>query len=96
MIYEVHQYMDNEGRQVIRQKPIDEGDEAFIGVFPIPIPTEAGMQEAQLQIDFPKEYDIKKCFEDFETLAEKEYNRIIKEYENTIITPKEAGGIIIP
>jgi len=96
MIYEIRQYMDSEGRQVIKRKPIDEGEESFIGVFSIPIPTEAGMQEAQLQIEFPIEYDIAKCFENFETLAEKEYNKIIKEYESTIITPQNSGGVIIP
>jgi len=106
MYYQLHQFVDEDGRQVFQkcQMETDENGKisfTWIGTFTVSVPTPYGPQDAQIQFDFPTEYNLKECFEKFDKLAKEEYDRLIKEVkektaENKILTPDEMGGIVMP
>jgi hypothetical protein len=106
MIYLIEQYVDDEGRQVFLKRPqvksLDEkAKPLYMGTFTVTVPTPFGPQEAQIQFDFPEDHGLEKCFEEFDKLAEAEYERLLEEAreksaERKIITPDEMGGIVMP
>jgi hypothetical protein len=103
MIYSISQYVDDEGRQVFLKEPQDAEDAkgSYSGMFSVTVPTQFGPQEAQIEFDFPGDYELKRCFEEFDKLAKAEYERLVEEareksIEDRIVTPDQAGGIIIP
>jgi len=104
MIYKVEQFVNEENNQVIRKSPEGEENEdgvLHMGVFSVAVPTPYGPQEAQLQFEFPEKYTLEKCFEDFDKLAQEEYERVLNEIreksaEQKIVTPDNRGDIIIP
>jgi hypothetical protein len=109
MQYQIQQFVDDDGRQVMLKTSVsdimlklDKG--RYIGMFTVAIPTQFGPRDAQIQFDFPEDYKLSTCFEDFDKLAKEEYERLVaeakkeqekKEEENLIVTP-DAGGIVIP
>ena len=101
MIYKVEQYVDDENRQMVKKIPQGGGKPTSMGLFTITVPTQFGEQDAQVQFEFPEDYSLGKCFEEFDVLAEKEYDRLMAEMKaeseaSKIITPDNRGGIILP
>jgi len=105
MIYEIKQFVDDDGKQLVGKFPVGEGEPQFIGMFIIPTPYGGDPQN----FEFPEGYTLEQCFEDFQKFAEEEYDRLrdeaqqeaiekLKEQQSTIVTPndKRKGGIIIP
>lgn len=98
---EKRQYENEEGANVIGKYPVNEDGSAkllakpeFSGV--VGIDTQMGRMP--INFDFPEEYSLKECFDNFEEVAEVEVNRIIKEAkeqaaeDNLIATPDGAGA----
>ena len=108
MIYNVSQYVDEDGRQIYVKQNIQNKDLFFMGTFSVTIPTPFGPQDAQIQFDFERteknlslEDELELYFNKFDELAEAEYEQLIKEMkekhaEQKIITPDQSGEIILP
>jgi len=113
MIYRIEQFIDDDGRQVILKRQIEDDKHEYFGTFQAPHPM--GMGAIPVQFDFPDDEientkentkesfkeTLSKCFEEFDKLAKKEYERMIEEFRDEqlkkqILTPEDTGGIIIP
>jgi hypothetical protein len=111
MIYKLEQYVDEDGRQVIHQIPIEKGKRVvqkksemnYFGTFQAPHPMGGG---AQVQFNYPDGYSLEKCFQKFDELAKAEYEKLLQEFEEEkmrqmlslnkdILTPDNAGGGIV-
>ena len=109
MIKEVKKYTDDEERSVTALIPKTDSDETmdwhaiektieYKGQVGIKTP----MGIMPVHFDFPEEYTLQDCFDNFDEVGNKEVNRIIKEAEekakedNLIITPGQNGGQQIP
>ena len=99
MIVEVKRYTDDDGRSITAYVPIEIEDikaeniryEGSVGVN-----TNMGVMPAHFP--FPEGYSLEKCFEQFETIADEEITKQIKEAEekkreeNLIVTPGQASA----
>ena len=97
MIYEVKRYVDDKGATIVERMPINEEGEGgnpskFSGMASVTTPH----GEMPFEFPFPEEYSLEDCFKNFEKVAEDILTEMQREAQKTIVTPEEAGNIIIP
>jgi len=84
MIYEVKSYSDDKGRRINKKIALDEEGYAIFSFPPIHtgilIIELDGMGNVPITFDFPTgyEYDITRCFEEFDKFAEEKIKEIKK------------------
>ena len=98
---EIRSYIDEAGRKVTAFLEVDPetlevstSKPIYKGSFHV----ETNMGPMPLGFNFPEEYTMTKCFEEFDTLAQKaidDKNKEIAE-KNIIAAPENKGNIIIP
>jgi len=97
MIYKINKYRDDEGKVIEECYQLNNDQEVnkpqYIGVCQAGTP----IGVLQIRVNFPEEYSLEKCFEKFEEEAEKELEKMAKEFnEPPLFVPKTDGGIILP
>jgi hypothetical protein len=93
-IYELKNYADEEGRMVLSRHPINNPDDvSYVGSFMVNSP----MGPMRLSIDYPLDYSLTKCFEEFDDKAKEVLAELEEEARNQelIATPNNKN-IIIP
>jgi len=86
MKYEVKNYVDDIGKNVIELKPFEDGEESkFMGKVLIQTP----MGNMPIDIEFPEGYTLDKCFDEYDDFAKKRIEELKQEHEdqNRIIKP---------
>lgn len=75
-------------------------DIKFFGTYTIPHPQLGAMR---MEFEFPAGWTLEKCFEEFRTEAEKDFNRIQAEAQKEASAPKiwtpgtgNAGSLVVP
>lgn len=99
---EIRTYIDNMGRKVsalldVNSETLNVSPKSAIFKGSFQVETNLGVMP--MGFNFPEKYTLKKCFEDFDTLAQKAIEDKQKEMleKNIIATPNNgAGNIIIP
>ena len=98
MIKEVKEYTDDDGKIVKAYCPLPQhnnlgGDIPTTVLYGGTVGINTPMGMMPIHFDFPKGYDLKKCFEEFETIADIEVKRQIKEAQEK---EKDDNLIVIP
>jgi len=98
MIQEVKRYTDDVGRNVMAYVPMVSSEEhpkvRYEGTVGIRTP----MGVMPIHFDFPEDYTLPQCFQDFEKVADVEIQKVKQEAEdqNLIVTPGQTEGKVIP
>lgn len=95
-IYEIKNYVDEEGRNVIAQCSIEGSsgeDTVFMGSFMV----NTNVGKMPLNMEFPKGNSLKDCFEQFDELASKTVEQAQEEANNQsrIVTPGDNDNNIV-
>lgn len=107
MSYEIRQYTDEEGKLVTARIPVDSKtlvpdteNIRFFGTYTVPHPQ---MGQMRLEFEFPKDWELGKCFEEFKAEAEKDFKILQEQAQKEATTPKiwtpgtgNAGGLVVP
>lgn len=100
MIYEIKNYENEEGKNVIEKTMVSKSDvlvpPTYTGVAGIPTP----MGVKPFRFDFPQGYTLEQCFLEFEDMANAKFDEMREKAQeaNRIITPSAVPnkGIIVP
>lgn len=86
-IFEVKNYVDNDGRTIMARFPIDGSNPSFMGAFMV----NTQMGPIRLNMDFGDVLDLEECFESFDALAEETVQKAQDEAnaQSKIITPDQ-------
>lgn len=97
MIRQIKEYVDDEGKKVIAFEPIDQ--DLDIDVKPktqyrgsVGIMTPQGV--LPFEFPFPEDYDLERCYKDFEKNAQEAMDKMQKEAQeqNLIVTPDQVNA----
>ena len=75
MAYRLKHYVDDDGRQLVHKIPIDGSKGVYVGLFTVKIEENT----MPIQFNFPDDYSVKMCFENYDRLSAKEYQDLVKE-----------------
>lgn len=97
-IYKNDVYTDDVGRLITMHTPIDEGVlPFFVGEFYINTPN----GPMKMDLEFPVGLNLRECFDAFDDQAQLRIDQLKEEMQeqaaaNSIVTPNNAGDILIP
>lgn len=88
MIYEIKQFVDDEGRQITEKIPYDKTKKSqFIGLFEVPHPTQG---TTTICIEFQEQSNIEECFGKFDEFAKEEYKKYVEYIQQEIMEQQKA------
>jgi hypothetical protein len=87
MFFKTEQFLDNEGRTIYKQTSLGEDPQIyFYGSFP----AETAQGVMPFSFQFPEDYSLEKCTEEFDTIAEEKINE--HNEQNKIVTPEKMSN----